>query len=579
MPWQIDLLTPDGSGVIASRSEASPTGISGDLEWSCSRENNCLTASLTVNAVAFPVRGTQLVRLHVDGVPRYFGVVAEAPNPRDQSWKEVKLDGAYRLLEKRIIGPDVFENMDVGAIARALVERYRHPALAYDPALIPNQGFVLKKFSLPYRKLSQALDTLSKAVGGAQSVPFGVYPDGRVFFARQSGPSPAVAFAEVQGLTWLPVTTDEVVTRAYLVALSQSSGAGRAAARIHPPNYSGNATTVTWSGSSPQFTYQSSGLPYRPATYSSVAADPNFPDTQWEAAALAPAGADLFTDVVSSLQPQVTAMRGSPNSSTPDEITFAASDGTGANSSLQYEQAAGVDANPVIGFRVVYSLALGLQSRDFHAEVTQAYLVPYQGKDREGNPVTLYASAEFDFVLADTNGAMREVTAITPLPQEFAEHLKLGPFMPATLTPSRAIVNAGCWGISRYNEATTSWVTPNVPDDVFRIYRLELLAYDRSKGDSLARKLLVPPASVPTEFRVSRLLAPSPAYTLTGAPGGNLTGDVAEFSYRHGTGGLRSTTVKLEQPGASETARIIRLAAQTQAQEAQTQLRGYLEGS
>jgi len=98
-----------------------------------------------------------------------------------------------------------------------------------------------------------------------------------------------------------------------------------------------------------------------------------------------------------------------------------------------------------------------------------------------------------------------------------------------------------------------------------RIYELAPIYLSAVKVQAYAHSLLRLPARLPAELRVPRLLIPAPAVTVTGVPGGDLTADVAEYAYEHSSSNLTTTTVKLEQNGASETARILRLVAQDRA--------------
>jgi hypothetical protein len=572
MSWQLDLLEPDGVTPKATRTNQNPTGVLGGFGWKSSRYGNCITCDFEGHMPSLGLRNRDLVRLTINGTSVFYGPAVELPQPRDPKRGVVNLVGAADLLERRVIGPQVYNNMDVALIARDLISRHRHPALTYDPAAIPLTGKVLSEFTMPWRTLRQALESLGKTIGGDQGVPFGVWPSGVVFFGAPANPPLVLPYSAVsKSLKYLRVSGDDVVTQSYLIALSQAAGTAPSSTRNYPVGYKVESSGVALTVSEINTSY---GVPYKPATYTVLAEDADWASVGAQATHLIPDGADVITTPGVNLPvPQyVGGLLNSANALDGNVTTYAENDPAEANSYIQFRQEMGVNEDPIIGFRLVYSLTLG--NGLYQNEVTLQYSYPNPAGQTPsprggGAMMLLYGTATFDFRLASTQGELRELIAVRPMPDEFLTDTLNGPFTATTPTPLIVSLNAGVNSIG----------TEHLPAGAFKIYSFEPIRLDRAKVDTLARKYLVPPAQEPTEFILPYLLGPTPSVTLTGLPGGNLTGDVAEIEGKHDSKGLTQSIVKLEQPGASEASRIIRLVARGRAGDAQTELRGYLERS
>lgn len=474
----------------------------------------------------------------------------------------MKLVGASDLLARRIIGNEIFENVDVAVIVRALVQKYRHPGVTYDETLIPLTGRILTKFSMPFRTLGQALDTLGKTLNTQRGVPFGVLPDGRFFFATPEPPTLTLGVNDVQNLALLTVSGDDAITEMTLIALSRASGVTPNKVTVYPPGYL--AGTITPPTAVARGGFAAYGLPYKPGTYTLKTVAPGFENYGLQGAAIVPDGSDVLTrtlplsDVVSDGFTDVA------NATDGSGTTFAQNDGVSRAPYLQFRVPRGVNADPVVGMRALYSLDLnGLTAGSFFGEITLQYVFP----DPTG-ATAFQAEAAFDFHLADTGGVVREVTSLRPLPEEFLASLRPAPWTTGTLTPYAATVNFG------FNTLSGQ---PAVPAGRLKLYALEFIALDRVKVDTIAQSSLRPPAQEPTEFRVTALPSALSSVTLTGHPGGDLVGDVAEIAGEHTAAGLTRLTIKLQQPGASEVSRLVRLITQEAAASAQTDLRGYIE--
>ncbi|MCD0165967.1 hypothetical protein [Deinococcus sp. 12RED42] len=548
--------------VKATRTQDQPTGIVGGFTWNSTRLLDGITAELRARAPDLGVRNRDLIRLSIGGQPIFYGPVVECPHPRDPNFGDVKLVGASDLLSRRIIGNEIYENVDVAVIVRALVQKYRHPAVAYDETLIPLTGRTLTKFSMPFRKLGQALDTLGKTLDTQRGVPFGVLPDGRFFFATPEPPTLTLGVNDVQNLALLTVSGDDAITEMTLIALSRASGTAPNVVSVYPAGY--GAGTITPGGIVTRGGFTARGVPYQPATYTLKTVAAGFETYGLQDAAIVPDGSDVLTRTLPLNDVLNDGFTDIANAMDGSGTTYAQNDGVSRSPYLQFRVPAGANADPVVGMRALYSLDMnGLNASSFPGEITLQYSFP----DPTG-ATAYFATAAFDFHLTDTGGAPREVTSLRPLPEEFLASLRSAPWAVDTPAPYTATVNFSFETLSGQS---------TVPAGRLKLYALEFIGLDRVKVDTIAQSSLRPPAQEPTEFKVTALPSALSSVTLTGHPGGNLVGDVAEIAGEHTAAGLTRLTIKLQQPGASEVSRLVRLITQEAAASAQTDLRGYIE--
>lgn len=566
MPWDLYIQRGGGGPTIETRTELDPHGVLGGFTWRTAKSGDCVSCEFDALVPQLGLRNRDLISLWVNATPVFFGPVVELPHPRDPRRGAVSAVGARELLSRRVIRNDVFVNQDVGTIARTLVLRYAHPALIYDPDLIPNTGRVLSEFRMPWRTLEQALDTLSKSVGDAQPLPFGVRADGRVFFGRFSAETVDLSMADLTDLQWLRVSGDEVVTRSYMVALSRLSGTPPGTIQHYPLGYQ----EVEGQAPPDDLGVKQFGAAYTPATYVLQTDDLDWNDLDLEAANLVPDGADVIAAPGGVLPERADGLVDAANFRDGDPATFAANDGAASNHDVLYNLPEGVSANPVIGCRLVYSLDKGALAGRIGDSVSLYYSYPNPAGPTPipgGGSFVELATLNFRFPIADTRGERREIVAVCPISEEMLRGVMNGPFTTGTHRPYQAFVQATV-GVGAESP---------LPAGSYKIYSFEPLFLDLQKVDTLARKFLHPPAQAPTELTVPGLLPPMFSVTVQDAPGGPVVGDVAEIEGQLLPDGGMKTVIKLEQPDASVEARMLRLVARDRAQDAQTQLRGFLE--
>lgn len=100
--------------------------------------------------------------------------------------------------------------------------------------------------------------------------------------------------------------------------------------------------------------------------------------------------------------------------------------------------------------------------------------------------------------------------------------------------------------------------------------------YDTDAVDRVAKSLIRLPAQEPLELDVSGYVPPVPSVTVTGVPGGDVTGDTAEFRYTLSIDGGLRTVIDLEERSESDATRQIRIAAEQVTQVSQDTLRVHL---
>ncbi|MGY2892473.1 hypothetical protein [Deinococcus sp. UYEF24] len=537
MPWTLDVYSPDGATLKANRTQVVPTGIFGGFDWRTTPQGGNIDLKFSVVAPQLGLAPRDIIKLGVDGQPQFTGVVVQTPGLRDPRNAEVAVAGAVQLLSRRVVDGTVYKNQDVGAIVRDLISRFRHPAITYDASLVPDTGHVLETFSVPYLSLDKALDTLSKSVPGV-TLPFGTLGDGRFYFGGTPAISPPLAYSELNDMNWLQVSADDVVTEATVIGLTNASGAAPMFRRA----------TVRPSAGGPPL-----DAPYINATLTGTVVDAEHAAYQAQVAAIPPAGADLLTyshepaGYTQHVVNEQLSRDSDPSTYAQNEIAPAGSNTYAMT--LTYDVPAGPDG--LVGYRLLYSTD--------HSDAAGSVQLAYNTADTGTGVNQVDSLAQWQ--LSGTGGRVQEVTAIMPPPTVVAK----------TGTPGTGLDQT-------YKGKLTVFLLPRdstTPGDL-RIYEISPIYLSGAKVRALAGSLIKLPARLPTELKLPRLLSPTAAVTVTGVPGGDLTADVAEYGFEHTEAATTTTTVKLEQSGASETARILRLVSQDRAGNAQTDLRAYL---
>ena len=114
-----------------------------------------------------------------------------------------------------------------------------------------------------------------------------------------------------------------------------------------------------------------------------------------------------------------------------------------------------------------------------------------------------------------------------------------------------------------YNEAIVGLRVPldtlsGEGADTVRIYDIQPLILDEDMVKDMAASKVKLPAQVPREITVHGIVEPAKQVTITGAPGGDISGDAREFRYEH-TAERTVTRIFMEQSDTRDDARLLRI--------------------
>ncbi len=207
--FELEILRPNGQSYIPKRifndSKLENVGLDDGIDSVIERGGACKSVTFSGRKDMIGCEGGEIVRFRVnDGYDwRYvgFGAITTGHPSRDLfEGANYDDDGSLLrqytastdvLLRRSVItGTETYPPQDIGALLRQLVSLYRHPALGYDSALIPNLGVSLTEpFCLPAANFLQVFEQLAKKVEEVNgvAVAYGVRGDGNVFFRFPTG--------------------------------------------------------------------------------------------------------------------------------------------------------------------------------------------------------------------------------------------------------------------------------------------------------------------------------------------------------------------------------------------------------
>lgn len=188
MGWTLRVYTPTGgphvSGtLVAEYTESNPGGIVGGFRWSRAPHGDCLQMEFAAVPKLVDIPPRAIIHFLVDGQSAFYGFVARAWPSDDGGARSYLVMGASQLLRYRVVQASYTSTTDTGAIARDLISQYAHPAVRYDPSLVPDTGYTLSSLKAPWVDLHQVLTDLASATPG---VSWGVDADGRIYFRAVS---------------------------------------------------------------------------------------------------------------------------------------------------------------------------------------------------------------------------------------------------------------------------------------------------------------------------------------------------------------------------------------------------------
>ena len=188
MGWTLRIYTPTGGphvsgSLIAEYTEYSPGGIVSGFRWSRAPHGDCLQMEFAAVPKLVDIPPRAIVHFLVDGVSAFYGFVARGWPAGDSRVRRYLVMGASYLLRYRVGSAIYNAAADTGAIVRDLISQYGHPAIRYDPGLIPKTGYVLQKLEARWIDLHKLFSDLAAATPG---ISWGVDADGRFYFRSVS---------------------------------------------------------------------------------------------------------------------------------------------------------------------------------------------------------------------------------------------------------------------------------------------------------------------------------------------------------------------------------------------------------
>lgn len=514
-------------------------GIVGGFAWSRRNDGDCLAFEVEARGdlLGIPPRG--VVDFRVNGVRHFYGVAVEIPNPLSGKFGRLRAVGASELLGRTLTDDRQYDGWDVGAIARDLVTRLRHPLIL--GVSIPDIGATLKTFYMPYQPLSTVLETLAKtcpAVAGV-GVSFGVDAEGVCFFGYPAAPAAlpdALPAPE-------PVVVGDVVSRAVVIlGLAPTGGAPlepwESVAENTPPPSPRIPLTFTVSAEREHATYGAERAFLAPKGVKAVKTRPG--GVNWRFAL----GTDENTAALSDGNPE----------------TFLSSTGEAPAPGITPYFVRGdvTDGLPVVGFRFVYSLRPPIKTGYPNANVPphQVQVTLHQRGPAFNETASPFDAAHFWpkrdgawlFGETENDGAeKREAFVIWP-----PERWLIGPDgYPASVL------------YLNFNEQIDyqpNGAPPVVHPGTLKVYALEPVLVNLDELGPLAEANLLLPGSAPRTVKINGLVPP----TLAGSA----------FDYVHNEEVLSQTTVSIGQRGGAGLAQAVKTVADAAAEPTRQELIG-----
>ncbi len=208
MSWELRVWTPNKATLKATYTSASPGGIVEGFRWSVRGDGSCEQMRFSAKPSAVDIQARDIVQLLVDGQPAFYGYIETSWPAQDGRAREYAAVGAAELMRVRYTDArswDANTYTDVADIVRDALSRWLHPGIAGTD--VRDTGGTVDASTPGPIPLHNLLTDLAKAV----KTSWGVDATGTLFFNRPGG-SAAAGYAQ-KGLRWLPVEGEEVVTQ------------------------------------------------------------------------------------------------------------------------------------------------------------------------------------------------------------------------------------------------------------------------------------------------------------------------------------------------------------------------------
>ena len=474
MSWTLTVKASDGASTRATYSDASPGGIVGGFEWSTRGDGAPLQLRFTAVPSGVDIQPRDIIALEVDGSPAFWGVATVTWPSYETDVREYTALGGIELLRYRShIDPASYPEQDVASIARQVISAYKHPAVTYDAALIPDLGDTISMPSVYRLELGQILDTLARTVS-SKGVTWGVDAQGRAYFGVPSG-NLEVDYAG-HDVRWTQTDASDVVTRVDLLL-----------ATMHDPEPDGVRYSPLYVA-----TPECLGYPKTPApvVVSAVHAD----DAVYGRHRVYSAEGLIVQDGYPALLSSTNISN--PTYATDGVVSTYASNAASGDAELVYSVAAG---------KYVRGVAVGfsLYNQDLHLEAEVQYSWQSDTKPPGGAPCAYSRTNHYSVQAAD--GASVRILALPPMdPKQIS---------------------------TDYDVTITLRVRGAAAADEWRVYDVQLIRIDMDRALEYAQSLLKPPIQLPASVRWPGHVTPVPQVTIIGAPGGDLSHAVTRWRY------------------------------------------------
>jgi len=208
LSWELRVWTPNKATLKATYTNVAPGGITGGFRWSVRGDGNCEQMRFSAVPAKVDIAARDIVQLLVDGQPAFYGYIETSWPANDGRAREYVAVGAASLMHVRYTDGRKWDSgiyPDIADIVRDALNRWLHPGIAgTDVRDTRSKVDASTPGPIPVAKL---LDNLADAA----HTTWGVDASGTLYFNRP-GQTVAAGYEE-RGLRWLPVEGEGVVTQ------------------------------------------------------------------------------------------------------------------------------------------------------------------------------------------------------------------------------------------------------------------------------------------------------------------------------------------------------------------------------
>ena len=525
LSWELKVWTPNRGTLKATYTDASPGGIVEGFRWSVRGDGNCEQMRFQAVPAKVDIAARDIVQLLVDGEPAFYGYVETAWPAGDGEKREYVAIGAASLMRVRYTDGRKWPSEsypDVADIVRDALNRWLHPGIASTD--VRDTGGKVDASTPGPIPVAKLLDDLAEAA----RTTWGVDASGTLFFSRP-GQSAAVGYAE-HGLRWLPIEGEEVVTQVIAWGGYRDTGA---TVRVETP--SNSASIETNQGRTPLYL-----VAYTAPEHSTYGAS------------------RAFTFGVEIAEYGVD---GSVAAKVHNDLGGIQVNGTGVGycGRVSGSEKDLVDGNTSTYLRLKIGNNGGIGTGWYEAIISFQFPEGFWPTAWEldfafsSNPATDSALSAFVRVQADKGGGLFVPRDVAINAQSGTIKVYGGPL--ANIEGIHVLIDPATY--------TCSGTAVFLDLKELRVWGMWMPSYEEA-----AKSLIRLPSQTPAEVEWQGYQPPARYLAVTGAPGGDLTGEVETWEYEWTPRRMRSVA-RMGSRGADAAARAIRLLADRRREEAE----------